>query len=389
MERKKQALAASNLLSETSILKQVFSFLPGHWLFLGAACREWEAVYADMGEQHICSFCLLMYNKPVPCGSKMTLYSAAVASPATATLGSSCGLIAKGGKHNLQLAAGLLASTETLAALCELGMPLSDAVVNMAALSGRLNILQQLLSEQQCPRPSTISHYAAGSGNITMLKWLKTEGWCEFNHDTCAAAAAAGQLAALQHLRSEGCVWKVEDTACYAANSGSVEVAEWLRQTQGMVVDAKTLAWAASAGQIAMCKHLRSVGCEWDSSACIQAVMSGEITMLRWLRENGCPWVVRDVCCAASRYGYSDPLDYIIEQGEVLDAELLTVALNCAGASNQLRAAQWLRQHGAEWPAVLTLDEHDEESNKVVDVQWHADMIVWARAEGCTARIAL
>jgi hypothetical protein len=63
---------------------------------------------------------------------------------------------------------------------------------------------------------------------------------------------------------------------------------------------------------------------------------------------------VQDVCIDASRNGHTDVLDYVIEQGEVLDAELLTYALKIAGAYNQLQAAQWLRQHGAEWPTVLS-----------------------------------
>ena len=52
-------------------------------------------------------------------------------------------------------------------------MPLSETVVNAAALSGRLSILQQLLSEQQCPRPTNLSHFAAHRGSINMLDWLR------------------------------------------------------------------------------------------------------------------------------------------------------------------------------------------------------------------------
>jgi hypothetical protein len=59
----------------------------------------------------------------------------------------------------------------------------------------------------------------------------------------------------------------------------------------------------------------------------------------------------------AANAGSIDILDLLREQGEVLDAELLTDALNNAGASGQLQAAQWLRQHGAEWPVVLGYQE--------------------------------
>jgi hypothetical protein len=57
-------------------------------------------------------------------------------------------------------------------------------------------------------------------------------------------------------------------------------------------------------------------------------------------------------------------------------AEQLTAALNHAGLFNQLRAAQWLRQHGAEWPAVLAVNAHQH---------WSCDTLAWARAQGCTS----
>jgi hypothetical protein len=56
----------------------------------------------------------------------------------------------------------------------------------------------------------------------------------------------------------------------------------------------------------------------------------------------------------------------------------LTDMLRYAGAHNHLRAAQWLRQHGADWPAAL---------NCHVDVEWEDDVLEWARAEGCTAPV--
>jgi hypothetical protein len=70
-------------------------------------------------------------------------------------------------------------------------------------------------------------------------------------------------------------------------------------------------------------------------------------------------------------------LAFVIKQGEVLDAELLTDALNTAGAGNKLQAAQWLRQLGAQWPAVL---KHGAQ-------QWSGESLAWARAEGCTSPV--
>jgi hypothetical protein len=85
----------------------------------------------------------------------------------------------------------------------------------------------------------------------------------------------------------------------------------------------------------------------------------------------------------AAYNGCTDIFDYVIEQGEVLDAESLTNAFNHAGTSKSLRAAQWLRQHGAEWPLALSAGEEPYIH------PWSADMIAWARAEDCTSPAVL
>jgi hypothetical protein len=257
---------------------------------------------------------------------------------------------------NLQLIAGLLADVQTLTTLCELGMPLSDIVVKAVAVSGRLDVLQHMLSDQQCSKPYNLSHYAARSGNIDMLDWLRLQNWCEFDVSTCSAAAQAGKLAALQHLIDTGCDWSKHYTAGRAASGGSMEVIEWLRQQQGVSINANVIAMAARTGQTAMCQHLRSTGCNWNVHACSKAAEGGHLDTLRWSRENECPWDARQVCINAARYGYTNILNYVLEQDDLLDAHLLRATLNAAGSCNQLHTAQWLRQHGADWPTVLQDD---------------------------------
>jgi hypothetical protein len=181
----------------------------------------------------------------VTCGTRTTLYSAAVASPARVRLACECGLAMN---YWLHVMAGLLASAQTLAALLELGMPLTGSVVEAAAQSRRMNILQHLLSDEQCPRPDNISRCAASSGDISMLKWLRAQSWCVFDAGTCTGAAQYGHLAALQHLRNDGCEWDVELIACDAAASGSIELVEWLRQQYYVVIHAHTMTMAARFG---------------------------------------------------------------------------------------------------------------------------------------------
>jgi hypothetical protein len=377
--KKKQVATLVDPLTDAGILQQVFTFLPGHWLFLGAVCREWQAVYAGIAEQSMHSLRLDRNPRLVTCDTRTTIYSAAVASPARVRLACECGLPMN---YWLHVMASLCADVQTLATLRQLGMPLSDCVVTGAALSGRLSFLQHLssLTDERCPRRTELSYYAALSGNISMLDWLRAQSWCLFDDTACSGAAKRGHLTALKHLRNEGCDWDVERIAKSAASSGSIETLEWLRQQQGVVIDATTLAAAAGAGQIGMCRHLRNTGCDWNDDACIYAAYDGHLSTLRWMRENECPCDMSGVFTAAARYGFTNILGYVIEQGEVLDAELLTDALNVAGAFDQLQAAQWLRQRGAEWPAVLGYDDTLDDNEPFME-EWSDDTLAWARAE--------
>jgi hypothetical protein len=369
--RRKQAVAAaSHPLADASVLQQVFSVVPGHWLFLGAVCREWRDAYAELADQQVFSIDHHLDDQLVTCGSTSTLYSAAVASPATARLASKSGLKICTNK-NVQVNAGAHANVQILAALRELGMPFGITLMKAAAASGRLDILQHLIIAQRCPKFKELSCYAARSGSIDMLKWLRTQKRCVFDRSTCAAAASGDRLAALKHLRSEGCDWNVATIAYDAVRAGSRGVIEWLQQQQDILIDAGVMAAAASAGQTAICDYLRSTGCDWNAEACYQTTIRGHVDALRWLRENGCPWNVSEVLHNAACFNYTDMIDFVMEQGEALSSELLTRALHAAGTRCQLQAAQSLKQHGAEWPAVLS--------------HWCGNTLAWARAEGCTS----
>eukprot|EP00953_Heterococcus_sp_UTEX-ZZ885_P016773 9409-Heterococcus_DN1.PRE.5 len=354
----KQALsAASNPLRDAGILKQIFSLLPGTYLFLGAVCREWRAVYAGIKLGHVRSWTLDDDDMSVACNSVSTLCSAAVASPATAKLANDCGL--RVCEYSVHVTAGLRASFQTLLALHELGMPPSHMLLNAVALSGRIDGVKYLVKEKQCPLGGLLNHYAARSGSISMLKWLRAESKCVFNDHTCSGAAQGGHLAVLKHLRREGCDWEAGHIACEAAATGNREMIDWLWLQLDVRMDAGVIAAAADAGHTAMCQHLRSLGCHLDPEAYSAAAAHGHLETLRWLRENGCFWGVSAVCLSAVRSDCTDILDYIVEQGEVLSAELLRDALNSAGVYGHLQAAQWLRAHGAQWPAVLGEDDDD------------------------------
>jgi hypothetical protein len=67
-------------------------------------------------------------------------------------------------------------------------------------------------------------------------------------------------------------------------------------------------------------------------------------------------------------------LDYV-QDCEPASAAQLTEMLNTAASHHHLAAAQWLRQQGAEWPAVLQFGRES----------WDTGVLQWARDEGCTS----
>jgi hypothetical protein len=293
--------------------------------------------------------------------------------------------------------------------LRDAGCDWAESACSAAAQHGHLTTLQWL-HENGCPWYSdTICEDAAQRGNREMLLYLKQQG-CEFNELTIASAAWGGHLSLCQYLAAEGCPWHdtatelaatggqlstlrwLHDNGCpwepeyicaCAAAAGSIEVLQYLEQ-HGCVCDAETMSSAASGGHTHICQYLLSEQCPWDASACVKAARGRHVDTLRWLHEHGCPWDVHDVRVAAVEGGRVATLEYLQQFEPAASAAQLTEMLSRAGYDNELAThggarprlavAKWLRQHGAEWPAVLKCGMHS----------WAGVVLQWARDEGCT-----
>jgi hypothetical protein len=77
----------------------------------------------------------------------------------------------------------------------------------------------------------------------------------------------------------------------------------------------------------------------------------------------------------AAELGNIEILEYLQLGGIMATADVRTRTLNITGTHNQLAAAQWLRQQGAEWPDALHYHGG----------LWSGATLAWARAEGCTS----
>ena len=149
----------------------------------------------------------------------------------------------------------------------------------------------------------------------------------------------------------------------------------WVRQQPDIELDNEAMEAAAAEGHTAVCEYLRAEQCPWGTSACDAAAFNGHTDTLRWLHEHGCPWEAETVRESAASHSTVEVMVYLQQHDLLSTPAVLTRMLNTAGTYNTLAAAQWLRQQGAEWPAVLNY----------CDLAWSGETLAWARAEGCTS----
>jgi hypothetical protein len=384
--RKKRAAHKCNPFSELGVLQRVLEYVgAGHCLFIALVSHQWKQLYekvADCTVEGVDDNTAAGFVE-ITCSSTATLASAAFASTQRARLAHECGLNLKEGTFSLQFIAGKYSDKKVLALLRELQLPFTSSVVCGAAVAatGSLAKIKWLHKEHRCELTSDVADYAAGSGNLAVLKYLHSEE-CEFgldanynaaaaghihvleylqhccpwNAEACNAAAAGGHLEALRFLREHQCPLNAEEIAVHAAESGSIPLMQYVVQ-QGAALTAAVTLTAAQHGHLALCQHLVAISAPVNVQACRSAVVDGRAELLRLLHNASSPWDaddILDICRAAAEGGSIEILDYLVnEAGFVLNAETLMVMLNVAGAHEQLAAAQWCRQHGAEWPPML------------------------------------
>jgi hypothetical protein len=285
--------------------------------------------------------------------------------------------------------------------LREQGTDWNEFACSAAARSGQLSTLQWL-HDNGCPwYDDHISGAAAESGSVEMLLYLKENG-CMCNEYTMRGAAVRGHLPVCQYLVAEGCPCDDEALQCAAyegnlevirflhdngapwiadsmienaAESGNVQLLQYLQQ-QECALDEDAFTGAARGGHVPVLEYLHAKQCPFNEEACTASAEYGCLQALRWLIEHGCPYDAPAISLTAAESGDVNILQYTLHVAPAGSAQL-TELLNAAGTYTHLNAAKWLRQQGAEWPAVLMCDGR----------QWPEKALSWATQEGCTSPI--
>jgi hypothetical protein len=199
----------------------------------------------------------------------------------------------------------------------------------------------------------TIMRYSFAAGKYADIATLEVAHELGMKYNSMAAIEGAvhcNDVTVVQFLHGRGCCW----TNC-------------------------VFSIAARRGDMELCEYLYATDCGWSMWTCEAAADSDHASILRWLREHDCPWDEDRMHTDAAEGGSVDVMLYLQEQGIVFDADMLVEMLNIAGAYNNLAAAKWSRQQGAEWPEVLCYR----------DQKWPVAMLDWAGPAGCTSQLVL
>jgi hypothetical protein len=380
---------------------------PGHWLTAAAinkACRDtYERVPpCELDDEDD-------YTLVVMCGVRTTLCSAVFSSEARLQLAHDCGLPLM--SPGVQRSAGRHAGRRVLELAHGLGMPFSSDVMKGAAQYGRLIRLKWLHEEKNCQLPDDIADYAARSGSVDMLRWLSKAG-VAVKSSTFAAAVQWGHVHVMEYLYREAdtdCGWDSshacdvaakagdldmldwladasEEVECWdptrvahsAAEGGQIEVMQWLKGDD-LELTVDHMGNAACEGHLHMIKYLLSEGCPWDHNVIGCAAYFEHYELLHWLWEHGCPRDVTHISMIVTQNGSVQALEYLAKQGVEWRQPMLNSMLHCAGVKGKLKAAQWLRERGAEWPTLL----------RAAGDVWPDEAVAWARQQGCTAPTTL
>jgi hypothetical protein len=240
-----------------------------------------------------------------------------------------------------------------------------------------INLAERMaICEEKIARIPQMTLFSAVFASPSRVRHAAEHG---LNCTTEAYQSAAGMYAdvvTLKAAHAQGMQYSI--SAMYGAvRCNELSVVQFLR-AQGCAWHELAFMTAARRGDTAMCAYLHAERCPWNTTTCYIAAISGHGSTLRWLREHGCPWTAEHYHTSVAEGGSIDAMLYLQQQGIVFTAEMLTEMLNTASAHSKLAAAQWLRQQGAEWPAVL----HWSEALFDDPLDWSGDTLAWARAEG-------
>jgi hypothetical protein len=151
--------------------------------------KAWHQAYLQVPLHQMLGFSLTTARTFVVCAPQMTLYSAAVASAARLTYAQEAGLDLT--SKLVSLAAGKWGSKASILEAVDAGMQLGYVMLG-ALQRSKLDILQWLVEDLECPMAKAPMVFAAYGGCTDILAYLKQRGMM-LTADLLEFAALNGQ----------------------------------------------------------------------------------------------------------------------------------------------------------------------------------------------------
>jgi hypothetical protein len=305
------------------------------WLYFGGICKSWAALYASQPQS------LRKRQASNALRRRSTSYDATAAS--------------------LQRT---LWACKTDADLVQ--HSLLQQLTKAAALHGTIDILKWARAEAPEHWPKWAQHVctAAISGNqLTALKWLRQDPVLQFNILPMAKAAASSKradLAMLQWICSQKTGWVSDDLIALCAAAGAIAAIDklgWLRTfCPGQHWYHRDVWYAMiDAGAVASLQWLTAHSVRFNHVQVTDRALAGlQFAALRYLVQQGCPWRADVARLLAAAVADVQTLQWMREADQLpWTAAVLSELLVVAGQSDNVPAAVWLREQGAEWPATF------------------------------------
>ncbi|GFH47598.1 hypothetical protein CTEN210_04073 [Chaetoceros tenuissimus] len=222
--------------------------------------------------------------------------------------------------------------------------------IDGAILNGHFHILRWLADcGTEYLSNSWYHKTAASSGSVEMIKFIQEKTHPQSNETVFAAAAESGSIEMLEYYHENNCPF---DSSAYHdafENKDKAKVIQTL-------------------------KFLHQHGCRWDEKVCELAAKTDNLCALKFARSKGCPWNPNETVNSAAMSGSIEILEYCLENGCELSADLCTFAMHARDDLKALETLKWLRQRSCLWnyQTCYQAINHD-----------NYDAFIWARNNGC------
>eukprot|EP00953_Heterococcus_sp_UTEX-ZZ885_P003216 2262-Heterococcus_DN1.PRE.2 len=355
--KRRIAAATSAIMYNPGLVDCMLSFLVGQGLFVATVSKLWLQSYARAVAESS--------RAPIE-----TPYRAAFESASRILVAVHSYKLILDNDEVLYLA-GLCADAKTLRRAFALGMPMSSAVVEGAAESGRLSTLQCVHCTEHCPLPDDVAAIAARLGDIPMLTGLLSMGH-ELQHGAMEAALTAGHINVMEFLREKGC--KVDPFEYDRA--ANAEVAQWLYEHKGIssIAQLQRMSYKAAAlGRLDVLLFTREKGVPFTEDTMSYAAEGRDhaIPTMQYLLDQGCLMDIDECYKAGAIAGTVHVLEWLThEHGAVFDEDLLEVAAR----EGHINVCAYLRQLGCPWDAAACTAAVSRQK---------FDMLKWLVLQGC------